>query len=165
MKNNLNVENQQEKTDVKHSTKSSNDLTWINVIFPEGCKTKSGIVFWYCKTNILQLLSDIFSDVTIVSLLSSLYRYYHPCIVTIIFSSLLSSFRRYYHPCIVTIILVSLLSSLYRYYHLFVVTIILRWCYYHRSFALLSSSLFFQRRFSVHKNSMQDKITHDRICC
>ena len=32
MKNNINVENQQEKTDVKHSTKASNDLTWINVI-------------------------------------------------------------------------------------------------------------------------------------
>ena len=27
------------------------------------------------------------------------------------------------------------------------------------------SVLFFQRRFSVHKTSMQDKITHVRICC
>jgi hypothetical protein len=46
---------------------------------PEGCRTKSWIVFRYCKTNILQLLFDNFSDVTIilVSLLSSFRRYYH----------------------------------------------------------------------------------------
>jgi hypothetical protein len=48
-------------------------------LFLEGCKIKSGIVFRYCKTNILQLLFDNFSDVTIilVSLLSSFRRYYH----------------------------------------------------------------------------------------
>jgi hypothetical protein len=57
---------------------------------------------------------------------------------------------------------ISLLSSFRRYYH-HQICKFLR--YYHRSFALLSSSLFFQRRFSVHKNSMQDKITHDHICC
>jgi hypothetical protein len=85
----------------------------VRKTFPEGCKTKPGIVFRYCKTNILQLLFDNFSDVTFILV------------------SLLLSFRRYYH----------------------------------HSFALLSSSLFFQRRFSFHKSSMHDKITHDRICC
>jgi hypothetical protein len=51
----------------------------VRKTFPEGCKTKSGIVFRYCKSNILQLLFDTFSDVTIilVSLLSSFRRYYH----------------------------------------------------------------------------------------
>jgi hypothetical protein len=88
--------------------------------FPEGCKTKSWIVFRYCKTNILQLLFEIF---------------------------------------------LTLLSSLCRSYHIVVVTFIIRWRYYHRSYALLSSSLFFQRRFSDHKSSMQEKITHHRICC
>ena len=50
----------------------------VRKTFPEGCKIKSGIVFRYCKTNILQLLFDNFSDVTIilVSLLSSFRRYY-----------------------------------------------------------------------------------------
>jgi hypothetical protein len=51
----------------------------VRTTFPEGCKTKSGIVFRYCKTNILQLLFDNFSDITfiLVSLLSSIRRYYH----------------------------------------------------------------------------------------
>jgi hypothetical protein len=51
----------------------------VRKTFPEGCKTKPGIFFRYCKTNILQLLFDNFSDVTIilVSLLSSFRRYYH----------------------------------------------------------------------------------------
>jgi hypothetical protein len=51
----------------------------VRKTFPDGCKTKPGIVFRYCKTNILQLLFDNFSDVTIilVSLLSSFRRYYH----------------------------------------------------------------------------------------
>jgi hypothetical protein len=71
--------------------------------------------------------------------------------------------KQIFYSCYSKIFLM-LLSSLYCYYHLFVITIIIRWCYYHRSFALLSSSLFFQRRFSVHKSSMQDKITHDCIC-
>ena len=50
----------------------------VRTTFPEGCKIQSGIVFRYCKTNILQLLFDNFSDVTIilVSLLSSFRRYY-----------------------------------------------------------------------------------------
>ena len=45
----------------------------VRKTFTEGCKIKSGIVFRYCKTNILQLLFDNFSDITIilVSLLSS----------------------------------------------------------------------------------------------
>jgi hypothetical protein len=45
----------------------------VRKTFPEGCIIKSGIVFRYCKTNILQLLFDNFSDITIilVSLLSS----------------------------------------------------------------------------------------------
>jgi hypothetical protein len=45
----------------------------VRKTFPEGCKIKSGIVFRYCKTHILQLLFDNFSDVTIIfsSLLSS----------------------------------------------------------------------------------------------
>ena len=67
----------------------------IRKTFPKGCKIKSGIVFRYCKTNILQLLFDNCSDVTII--LVSL---------TIIFSSLLSSsddvtiivHLRYYRP-------------------------------------------------------------------
>ena len=51
----------------------------VRKTFPEGCKAKSGIAFRYCKTNILQLLFDNFSDFTIilVSLLSSFRRYYH----------------------------------------------------------------------------------------
>jgi hypothetical protein len=51
----------------------------VRKTFPEGRKTKSGIVSRYCKTNILQLLFDNFSDVTIilVSLLSSFRCYYH----------------------------------------------------------------------------------------
>jgi hypothetical protein len=28
----------------------------VRKTFPEGCKIKSGVVFRYCKTNILQLL-------------------------------------------------------------------------------------------------------------
>ena len=46
----------------------------VQKTFPEGCKIKSGIIFRYCKTNILQLLFDNFSDVIIIVHL----RYYHP---------------------------------------------------------------------------------------
>ena len=99
---------------------SNNRARKVRKPFPEGCRTKSGIVFRYCKTNILQLLFDNCSDVTIILL------------------SLLSSFRRYYHHQM------TLLSSF------ICVTFVLT---------------VFQRRFSVHKSSMQDKITHDRICC
>jgi hypothetical protein len=59
----------------------------VRKTFPEGCKIKSGIVFRYCKTNILQLHSIIF-----LTLLSSLYRYYHLFVVTIIVH------LRYYRP-------------------------------------------------------------------
>jgi len=38
----------------------------VRKTFPEGCKIKSGIFFRYCKTIILQLLFDNFSDVTII---------------------------------------------------------------------------------------------------
>jgi hypothetical protein len=48
--------------------------------------------------------------------------------------------KQIFYSCY-SIIFLMLLSSLYRYYHLFVVTIIIRWFYYHRSFALLLSSL------------------------
>jgi hypothetical protein len=51
----------------------------VRKTFTEGCKIKSRIVFRYCKTNILQLLFDNFSGVTIilVSLLSSFRHYSH----------------------------------------------------------------------------------------
>jgi hypothetical protein len=54
--------------------------------FPEGCNTKSGTVFRYCKTNIFSCYSIIF-----LTLLSSLCCYYHLFVVTIIIR------WRYYH--------------------------------------------------------------------
>ena len=72
----------------------------VRKTFPEGCKAKSGIAFRYCKTNILQLLFDNVSDVTIIfsSLLSSSsddvtiivhLRYYRPrCFFNVNFLSI-----------------------------------------------------------------------------